>query len=233
MEEVVKEVAEAEIEERGLIYKIAPKFSIARRYVEGTLAVHDGRLFRCVCEHYGAWDASHFAPATVDGAISCKAFQSEIAPPFRLDADYAEGDVATKDGRMVECVGAGRGLAAAFSGITVATLLARLRVRVDQMSARMDGMASRIEDVSARAVARAPAQGSDAGMACIAPCWAASTQYRDGDVVLHGGLLWLCSDGHLSGSEMDRSKWVRTTIAETLSGMADAFSEALRRKMDK
>lgn len=233
MEEVVKEVTEAEVEERGLIYKIAPRFSVARRYVEGALAVHDGRLFRCICEHYGAWDASHFAPATVDGAISGKAFQSEIAPPFRLDADYVEGDVATKDGRMVECVGAGRGLAAAFSGVTVATLLARLRVRMDQMSARMDGMASRFEDVSARAAVRTPTQSLDVGTACIAPRWAASTQYKDGDVVLHGGLLWLCSDGHLSSSDMDRSKWVRTTIAETLSGMADAFSEALRRKMDK
>lgn len=229
-EEMNETAAESEpAEDRGLIYRIAPRFSVARRYVEGALAVYGGRVYRCVCGHYGAWTPSDFEETTVEEALSGKAFQCELAPAFRLDADYSEGCVATKEGKMVECVGAGRGLAAAFVDVTVSTLIDRMRARLEHLSLSLESLCSRMDRLSSRSASSSNGEMLD----FLAPGWASGVHYRDGELVRHDGALWICSCAHKSGSSFDGSMWATTTVADALCGIVDAFSDAMRAKADK
>lgn len=49
--------------------ELAPPFDAARTYAPGRLVVYDNALYRCVTQHSGAWNASHFTATTIDAAL--------------------------------------------------------------------------------------------------------------------------------------------------------------------
>lgn len=51
---------------------IAPTFSESVAYSAGRLVYRGETLYRCIVEHSGSWDPSHFAETTIDEALSMK-----------------------------------------------------------------------------------------------------------------------------------------------------------------
>lgn len=48
---------------------LAPAFSALTEYAAGQLTIYSDTLYRCVASHKGAWDASHFARASVEDVL--------------------------------------------------------------------------------------------------------------------------------------------------------------------
>ena len=222
---------EAECKAEDIMSLIAARFSTARRYLKGDMVVHGSTLYQCSSAgHYGEWDSSHFTPTTVEKALFVKASQADLAPVFSYDADYVEGNLTVRDGMLVECIKGGRGIAAAFVGVTVSGLLSRLVTKLGAMDAALKRAEAALRDLPAVARSVSP---PPTWIESIAAPWTSGQEYKEGEMVSRDGRLFCCVSRHICGDTWDGSKWTETTVAGVLDGMTEAFSAALRSKADK
>lgn len=89
-------------------YMIASEFNANTGYGVGSLVIYQGKLYRCVKFHYGAWSGVDFQESTVSQAMSNDRanvvnLAGIIAQQYSADATYAVGDYVINNYNLYVC----------------------------------------------------------------------------------------------------------------------------------
>lgn len=110
--------------------EVASTFSNQASYKVGELVVYSDALYRCTEPHSGAWDATHFASATVQEALDDRlSLAADAIAPIWQQGTYTNGDFVIHDRHLYECTNATSGAwaAGAWRQTSLAEMLGNIR----------------------------------------------------------------------------------------------------------
>ena len=88
------------------INTIAFPFATANNYIAGELCVYQGKIYKCINPHSGAWDSSNFIEVNLDEGILSTDDYLELAILMASDYDatatYFEGQFCIYNGNVYE-----------------------------------------------------------------------------------------------------------------------------------